>query len=348
MKLTLFPAIAITVIVFCGCRSQKNEAAANSLQDYNIGFYNVENLFDTINDPGIDDEEFLPQAEKKYNSTRYNEKLAHLAQVIATFNPAVLGLCEVENEAVLNDLAAELLKVHNIQFAVAHHNSPDKRGIDVAFLYQAQMVQVYQLKWFAVAMEGESDFATRDIMRLTFCLKNTNENTDSLYLFANHWPSRSGGQEASEPRRIAAAKVLKHQVDKLQGRNSKAKIIIMGDFNDEPFNTSMVNYLKADTVLTAQSALFNLSYALVKKGQGSYNYRGQWNVLDQIIVSCNLLEPNNRVQIQPAEAQVVKHDFMLYETRSGEKVPSRSYGGPNYYGGYSDHLPVFATLQVRY
>ncbi len=314
---------------------------APDFQNHVVGFYNLENLFDTINDPAIADEEFLPDSDKKYNSKIYNEKLEHLAKVIAEFKPEILGVCEVENKQVLLDLCATLNKNYDLQYGVAHHDSPDKRGIDVAFIYQINTFKIARWASYPVIITNEPDFKTRDIMCLTASLGN-----DSFYFFANHWPSRSGGQAESEYKRIAAAQALKQGVEVTQKRNPDARIIIMGDFNDEPFNTSIIDFLKADTVLSNETNLFNTSYHLVKKGEGSYNYRGKWNVLDQIIVSQNLVNGNAvDGEIIPAEAQIVKKDFMLYQTKDGDKIPSRSYGGSNYYGGYSDHLPTFVVLK---
>lgn len=335
-------ALALLVIGFVACKST-NKSQSETNVNRIVGFYNVENLFDTINDPNINDEEFLPNSKKEYGTERYNEKLSHLAKVIADFKPDMLGVCEVENDVVLQDLSSALRNLHELEYTVAHHESPDKRGIDVAFLYNPNAFSVVGIKGFKVELESDANFITRDVVMLTA----TNGN-DSFFFFGNHWPSRYGGQEASEPNRIAAAKALKKQVDKLQKRNPNANIVIMGDFNDEPFNVSIIDYLKADTVLSAETKLFNTSYHLKTIGEGTYNYRGSWNVLDQIIVSRNLVNGNFAdLEIVPAKAQVVKKEFMLYENRSGQKVPSRSYGGPNYYGGYSDHLPTFVTLLTR-
>lgn len=335
-------AIVLIAVGIVSCKST-NKSQSETYVNRVVGFYNVENLFDTINDPSINDEEFLPGSEKKYGTARYNEKLAHLAKVIAEFKPDVLGVCEVENKEVLLDLCSTILKNYTLEYKVAHNNSPDKRGIDVAFIYQPQSFTITKLATYSVVLEGEPDFKTRDIVCLTGTL-----DRDSFHFFANHWPSRSGGQEESEYKRIGTANWLKHWVNQTQKRNPNANIIIMGDFNDEPFNKSIANYLKADSVLTAETKLYNTSYHLVKKGEGTYNYRGNWNVLDQIIVSQNLVNGDKKDgEASPPEAQVVKKDFMLYETKSGQKVPSRSYGGPNYYGGYSDHLPTFITLTTR-
>ncbi|MGB0428986.1 MAG: endonuclease/exonuclease/phosphatase family protein [Bacteroidia bacterium] len=345
-------AFFILTAGLAGCFSKKkvNENRDNEnskwpeeilYRELNIGFYNLENLFDTINDPTINDDEFLPSAKKQYTSKRYLEKLEHLAKVVAEFKPAVLGVCEVENKAVLIDLCATLTKNYELEYLVAHHNSPDKRGIDVAFIYLKNEFELVELKAYPVKLQNSADFITRDIVRL-----GLKTELDTFYFFGNHWPSRGGGQQASEPKRMAAAFTLKKAVYDLQKIKPKANIFIMGDFNDEPFNNSIANAFKADSVLNATTKFFNTSYHLISKGQGTYNYKGNWNVLDQIIVSRNLVNDKikNGAELLTPEAQVVKKDFMLYQTRSGLKVPSRSYGGPNYYGGYSDHLPTFITV----
>lgn len=339
MKYLQFIAV-FSFLALASCQNTKKVSEGKSTSQLVVGFYNVENLFDTIDDPRIDDAEFLPSSEKKYNTTIYNEKLAHLAKVISEFKPDVLGLCEVENKGVLIDLCSTLKAMGLDNYEVSHEDSPDKRGIDVAYIYNSTLVNPIELVEHYVALEGEPDFATRDIIQLTAQVAD-----DTLYFFANHWPSRSGGQEASNYKRVAAARTLYYAQEDLRNKNPKAKMITMGDFNDEPFNESIAKELKADATLQANSKSINLSAYMVENGEGTYNYKGKWNVLDQIIVSNNLLESSNGWHVEaPQQAQVVKKDYMLYETKSGEKVPSRSYGGPNYYGGYSDHLPTYIVL----
>ena len=341
MKKATLLFLVSTALLF-SCNKLQKPANSDGKNNMIVGFYNVENLFDTINDPKINDEDFLPSSSKKYNTKIYTEKLSHLAKVIAVFKPSILGLCEVENKTVLDDLVKTLEKEQDLKYAVSHHESQDRRGIDVAFIYNPNLLTSIEIKGHFVALEAEPDFITRDVVQLN-CTTNKGE---TFYVFGNHWPSRRGGAEASEYKRIAAASVLKHAVADIQNNNASAKIVIMGDFNDEPFNKSLLNHLKADSLITNKNQLFNTSYYMLKKGEGTYNYKGNWNVLDQIIVSSSLITEDKKGlrAMPPYQAQVVKQDFMLYETKSGNKVPSRSFGGPNYYGGYSDHLPTFIQL----
>jgi len=306
-----------------------------------VGFYNVENLFDTINDPNIDDEEFLPSAEKKHNSAKYCEKLGHLARVINVFSPDVLGLAEIENKGTLINLADSIAAQKGKKYEIAHIVSKDKRGIDVAFLYNPDKFKLLEIANYEVKMPADPDFITRDIIHLIGLANN-----QRLHVFGNHWPSRSGGQEASEPNRIQAAATLKNTIDALIEKEPLAQIIIMGDFNDEPFDKSIASVLGADSLLSGNNRLFNTSYYFKKLKQGTYNYKSQWNILDQIIVSRSLLTNNTenwRVE-SPYQAKIVKEEFMLYTTKAGEMLPSRSYGGNTYFGGYSDHLPTYIVL----
>ena len=315
-------------IIPCLCFSQ-NKNSDNFSDKLFLLFYNVENLFDTINNPNTKDEEFLPLSEKKWDSYRYNYKLNQLEKV---FNeiiekenenslPDIIGLCEVENKHVIEDLLkTDVFKNHN--YFIVHKDSPDGRGIDCALLVNRKF-EVLQNDFIQINNPKESR-TTRDIVYSKLKFKNQIFN-----VFVNHWPSRWGGQEASNHKRVFVAKVLRKYIDENTSQNDFN--LIMGDFNDYPGNESLDKILVKDD-------LINLMSSNQVSGKGSYNYRGNWNWLDQIIISKEI------PSFKSIKFGAFEEDFMMYTNKKGEVYPSRSFGGKNWYGGYSDHLPVFLKM----
>ena len=326
-QLILF-VLAMVYLVSCQQDPLKKKAT--------IAFYNVENLFDTIDDPAINDEDFLPTAEKQWNTERYNKKLHDIAQVLGSINkeelPEIIGVCEIENRRVLEDLIkAEPLAEGNYQ--IVHIDSPDKRGIDVGLLYRKDEFQVLSQE----ALLVDPGFETRDILHVYGKLDN-----DKVHLFVNHWPSRWGGMEKSEPNRLVAAQTLKNKVDELLADDPEAKIIIMGDMNDEPTNKSLAEVLNAKAP-NSKAELYNLMIPLKEQNKGSYNYRDNWNMLDNLVVSGTVLHGHGLVVSD--QLGVIFHEpWMEYHNKNGNMAPNRTYGGPNYYGGISDHFPVYMQL----
>jgi predicted extracellular nuclease len=306
-------------------------------------FYNVENLFDTIDDPETRDNEFLPSAKKKWNAKRYQDKLKKLTKVITridSVNPIFIGLAEVENRLVVRDL----LKTGRLQqtnYRIAHFDSPDVRGIDVALAFDHSKFQLAKKAAIAIEIEGEPEFKTRDILYVNGFLFDSTE----VHLFVNHWSSRRGGQEQSEFKRIAAAKTLKGKTDEILAENSNANIIIMGDFNDYPTNTAIIEVLDAGSQNSNQRFV-NLLLPYHLMGAGSYNYKGEWGALDQFIVSRSLLD-NQGLTIQNGQGLIMYDEDFLYTNKDGSKTPNRTYGGNNYYGGYSDHLAIYSILTLQ-
>lgn len=317
-----------------------------SVKGFVVMSYNVENLFDTINDPQKDDEEFLPDGKNKWTSERYLKKLEQLSKVIATPNeknlPAVIGVYEVENKKVLQDLAATKLLAKG-KYDVVHYEGPDKRSIDAAMLYRKDKFKVLYSKALFVDLHEEPPYPTRDILYV----KGIAGKMDTIHLFFNHWPSRRSGAETSEKNRIAAATVLKHTIDSIIQKTPAAKIIMMGDFNDYPDNKSISQTLGADTLYQSgkTGGLFNMCFVLERKNEGSYNHKGEWGMLDQFIVSYKLLEAENGLHVHTDAAKILKEQWMLYVNKeTKESKPNSTYGGSNYYGGYSDHLPIYMEL----
>lgn len=316
-------------------------------QNLRIVFYNVENLFDVYDDSITNDDEFLPGGVMHWTNERYRSKLEKIAKALIAsgeWNPAdIIGLCEIENGRVLEDLVSKtpLLK---FQYRFIHRDSPDKRGIDVALLYRPSSVRIVSKTFIPVIPSGKGLAPTREILYF----KGIVFNKDTLHLFVNHWPSRSGGQLETEPYRVRAAKTLRVRTDSLFRSHPAPGIIIMGDFNDEPSDKSLSAVLLAQTEFHSLKPgfLYNLAAGYeLKNPVGSHKYQGRWSMLDQFLVSGDLLARKKGLAVDPASFAVVDASFLLSadDNFSGEE-PFRTYKGPVYTGGFSDHLPVRIDL----
>lgn len=335
--LLFIPVLLINLNLF----SQRNLKS-----DFTILFYNVENLFDTIDNPEFKDEEFTPEGDKNWNTERYNKKINDLAHTIVSCNkkelPEIIGLAEVENKNVLKDLInSDLLKQGN--YTIIHEEGKDFRGIDVALLYRKDDLKSVSHNTISIKFPFDSTLTTRDILHV----KGKTKDGKEIHFFVNHWSSRIGGQKKTEPKRLYAAVALRRQLDLILAQEADPRIVIMGDFNDEPTNRSILNVLMAGNKLKniGNGDLYNLFYNRHNTGNiGSYNYKDNWNMLDQIIISYNLIDNKDYYSCDINSANILKEDFMMYKNKSGLMVPSRSYGGPNYYGGISDHFPVYVKF----
>lgn len=342
--------ISILVILFCSflsfCFSQKDIPAARS--SMTVAFYNVENLFDYVNDSAADDEEFLPDSPKNWNGEKYQKKINDLAKVVSSLNtrelPAIIGLAEVENEKVLRDLA-QSQKLRRGNYELVHYDSKDERGIDVALLYNPDEVQLVDSRPIPVTFGQDIDDLTRDILYARF--KADDNNT--YHVFVNHWPSRSPNREDSEIKRIAAALVLRKEVDLIFNNDNSARIIILGDFNDEPTNRSLIQILNATNKRknTYYRDLYNLMYDPHNiAGEGTITYDGNWQMFDQIIVSYSLFEKSVNYYLTFEDGKVYKDEQVISaDPETGKEVISRTYSGNVYKGGTSDHLPVYIILR---
>ncbi len=311
-----------------------------------VMFYNCENYFDTQNDSITADEEFLPDGERKWTPSRFYTKANQIAKVITAVGgwqpPELVGLCEIENRGVLDYLTLKSI-LYPQEYKIIHKESPDARGIDVALLYQPQKFNPLVIQFIPIHYPY-SNHKTRDILYT----KGHLPNNDTLHLFINHWPSRYGGMLESEENRIFVASILKKTIDSIFQTNTLAKIVLVGDFNDEPNNNSILKTLQAnpsfDSLVTPQ--LVNLSYALqFEKQLGSHKFQGHWGILDQIIVSGGLLQKGTQTYTTTDKATIYNAAFLLEpdQTYLGLK-PYRTYDGFKYQGGFSDHLPVFIDL----
>lgn len=310
-----------------------------------IASYNVENLFDTINDPTIDDEQFLPSDSSNWNSEKYLTKLQNLAQVIDSMNggwgPDILGLVEVENRTVIEELVARIKNGKN--YGIVHFESPDGRGIDCAMIYNKQYFILSKADTAVITLPN--NWPTRSILHATML----SPKGIAYHFFVNHWPSRRGGQDKSEENRIAAASRLRAEVDKLFAEDPSSNIIIMGDFNDEPTDKSITEVLKAAPVICdfaehfPPDAIYNLSLEKKIAGEGSYKFQGNWSMIDQMFVSGNVLKTNficgSYGIFNPAFIQ--QKGPGKYE---GASLPT--FGGRRYFGGYSDHFAIYAIFKL--
>lgn len=313
-----------------------------------VAFYNLENLFDTINDSLVYDDERTPSGRDRWTSERYQLKVAQLGRVISDIGrqttagaPDLIGLCEVEKREVLDDLInSPSLNVHD--YGVVHFDSPDERGIDVALLYKPKAfspASFVSRRLMLITPEGDRDY-TRDLLVVGGLLDG-----ESVYLLVNHWPSRSGGQTRSAPYRRAAAELNRHTIDSIQHMEPDAKIILMGDLNDNPTDNSVKKHLGSQGAFSSlkDGDLYNPMEALYKKGGGSLAYRDVWSLFDQILLSANFLDKSGSgYQFW----KVGIHNPPYLSTRTGryKGYPLRTYSGGRYSGGFSDHYPVYVFL----
>jgi len=312
------------------------------IKEFKIVFYNVENLYDTIDDPHTNDNEYLPTSKVAWTTERMYHKIHNIGKVLFSIDsinlPAVIGLTEVENKKILEDLVSRT-RLRDGHYQVILEEGADPRGIDVGLLFRPEIVRYICHK----AIPSSKSFNSRFILYVKFI----DSNKDTLHIFVNHWKSREGGAAETEVKRIENADVLKHSVDSLLRQNPGTNIIIMGDFNDEPGNTSIAITLgaKQPDRKPSPTSLYDLLWDPFINGAGTLFYK-DWDVFDQFIVSGNLLlkKRGKRGVILPPYAFIFKKDWMLYKNKKGELIPNRSSSSKEYFGGYSDHLPVYTIL----
>lgn len=324
-------------------------AFSQSSKSIYIGFYNQENLFDTIDNPLKQDEEWLPTSNRSWNTERYTNKINHMADVISSMNdgkgPDILGMCEVENNTVLNDLLHSL-KSKGLDCAYIWFDSPDERGIDNAILYKRSLFNGVNGKAISINPSGLGGDHTRDIIIGGFELA---ANHSKLFVFANHFPSRREGQQESEYKRVYVANALRNACDSIQKRYKSANIICLGDFNDLPDNKSLHETLNAKEEGKANPKVdyCNLSYNLWKSGAGSYLYKGSWDMIDQIIINPTLQQGKSGLSYRLSSVNVYKKEWMIEQEGKYNGSPLRTFGGQKYLNGYSDHFPVYAIFDVK-
>ena len=320
-----------------------------------VAFYNLENFYDTLDDPKIDDEEFLPTGPRNYNGSIYLNKVNKLASVIQRLGtddekvpcpdgPAILGVAEVENIHVLQDLVSNpLIKSRNYQ--IVHYDSKDRRGVDVGFLYNPKYFKVLDSRALFVNLpRGAKDaYYTRDVLWVKGLFDG-----ELVNIYVNHWPSRVGGEVRSAPGRAAAAAVSKRHMDSLALVEGETKVIIMGDLNDDPISPSMTKVLqcKSDIADVKPGGLYNPWVAMYQKGFGTLAYQDAWGLFDQIVVSYKWL---NKKQdgFFFVRQNIFNREFLTENIGKYKGYPMRTWDGLTYRGGYSDHFPTYIVMLKR-
>jgi endonuclease/exonuclease/phosphatase family metal-dependent hydrolase len=315
----------------------------------NVAFYNLENLFDTVHTQGKNDYEFLPGGQKKYTGAVYQDKLKNLASVLRDIGtdlspdgPAIIGVSEVENRNVLQDLVNHEY-IRSRQYQIVHYESPDARGIDVGFLYNPKYFEVEASKPVTVQLPPDADGSshpTRDILVVKGKLDG-----ELYYVLVNHWPSRLGGA-ASAPSRLAAATVCRRTIDSLSQLTPNANIVVMGDLNDNPDNISVTKGLMAagKTDKLKAGELFNPWAEFYNKGIGTLAYQDAWALFDQIIISQHVLDKTASDHFRFYKASIFRRDDMIQTSGRYKGYPKRTYDFDNYMSGFSDHFPTYISL----
>ncbi len=313
-----------------------------------IAFYNLENLFDTLDAEGVSDGDFTPTGGNAYTSERYQKKLENLSYVISKIGtettpdgPAILGVCELETEQVLLDLCA-MPAIKDRGYKVVHYDSPYYRGMDVALLYNPKYFTVESSQSFELNDPDNPDFTTRAQLLVTGDLMG-----ERMHFMVNHWPSKSGGEKRSRPKRIMAAKLGVSIIDSIRAAEPDAKIIYMGDLNDDPTSESVRKHMRANgkTMDIDNDELYNPMWDLHKKGIGSHAWRDTWSLIDQMLISKGLVTTNKEFDdFRFYKAMVFNKKFLTGSEGSFKGYPFRTYVGSSWQGGYSDHFPVYLYL----
>lgn len=352
------------IILMMLCYTQ-TKAQPKKYKIHTVAFYNFENLFDTINNPSTDDDEWTPKGFQHWNSTKYNQKLANLSRVISQIGtaqhsnaPTLLGCSEIENRMVLEDLIKDP-QITAKDYGIVHYDSPDKRGIDVALLYQKQFFKPTSYANIPLIIYGKETvnkvenienpedetiplnktnrIFTRDQLLVTGFLEN-----EEVHIIVNHWPSRSGGEKKSNWLREAAGALNQKIIDSLQQINPNAKIITMGDLNDGPFNSSVKKMLntKGKKEEVAALGVYNPFEEMVAKGLGTIAFRDTWDIFDQILITESLIQ-NKFSSFQFWKAGIFNQHFMIQTSGRYKGYPKRHSATEI---GFSDHFPVYIYL----
>jgi hypothetical protein len=347
MKHTSF--FLLTLSVFLCITSKGQDIAIDKNKKYTaiaIGFWNVENFYDTLNDPFKIDEEFLPGGTNNWNTDKYKTKIAHLAEVISQMGTdavpdglAAMGMCEIENKNVVEDLVKDpLLAKRN--YKVVTFDGPDARGVDPAFIYNPKYFKLTGAKTFHVTLVTDSSHKTRDELLVSGEMMG-----EKMHFIICHWPSRRGGELASEPNRVAAGKVARKIVDSLLKDDANAKVVLMGDLNDDPIDVSIKKTLHTyrDPKHQSKDEMFNAMESHFKKGIGTLAYNDAWNLFDQMIMTPALVKCNFQ-DYQFFASRIFNKPFLAEEYGKYKGYPRRTFSGGQYTAGYSDHFPVFSIF----
>ena len=326
--------------------------ASLSAQDkpYSVVFYNLENLFDIYNDPETHDDEFTPQGVKQWNETRYQKKLYNMERVLFDIAaqqkeyPIVIGVSEIENRSVLEDLISQP-KLKGANYRICHYDSPDARGVDVAFLYRPDVFKIQGSDNIKLHVEGLPNFRTRDLVVMWGTIED-----EPFYFLVSHWPSRLGGKEASQFKRDAFAKQIREIMDSLLRENPATKVIVMGDFNDDATDDSIVEVMGAKgKVKELESGdFFNPYNEMLRAGLGTLAYQDEWNLFDNICVTENLVNAERgKLKILKGKkyyGNIFTRPYMLQLEGQYKNYPLRTFVSNNFQDGYSDHFPVYIYI----
>tara|TARA_R110000796_G_scaffold10530_3_gene34982 strand:- start:145328 stop:146371 length:1044 start_codon:yes stop_codon:yes gene_type:complete len=334
----------VTFFTFSGVLAQE----AKTYKIRTVAFYNLENLFDTVNDSLTFDDDRTPNGKDNWTIERYNHKIYNMSKVLSEIgnpdtqtSPDIIGLCELENRQVVEDLINHP-HLREKDYGIIHYDSPDERGIDVALLYKKEAFLPTSFVSLRLLLTNENDYRdyTRDQLVVSGILDG-----EEMHFIVNHWPSRSGGEARSKPNRIEAARLNKRIIDSISVLSPKAKIISMGDLNDDPIDDSLKKILKTKGKIAdlENRDLYNPMEILYKKGIGSLAYRDRWNLFDQIYFTANIVQelPD---QYRFWKAGVYSPSYLIDKKGQYKGYPLRTYAGGNYIGGYSDHFPVYIHL----
>ena len=335
----IFAILTISIFFLNFASAQKNKYKISA-----IGFYNLENLFDTIDAPDIRDTEFTPHGSKLWNTEKYNEKLHNMAKVISLMatdkskdGVAILGVSEIENRTVLEDLVKQPA-IAKRRYGIIHFDSNDRRGIDLAILYQPKYFTPTNAKPVPVNIySGTKKIFTRDILFVSGLFYG-----EKIHILVNHWPSRRGGESKTAPWRAAAAMECKKITDSLTAIDPMAKVIIMGDLNDDPISPSVKKVLKAKARKNKvkEGELYNTMAQFYHRGIGTTAYRDAWSLFDQIILSYGWL-PEEQDGIRFYKAHIFNKGFLIQKKGHFKGYPKRTFAGNEFLHGYSDHFPVY-------
>ena len=341
MKRTLLSILCVSAMLL-----------AFAQKPYKVMFYNFENLFDTLNDPATFDEEFTPKGGKAWNTSKYNKKLGNLERVlfdIALIDkdyPAVIGVSEIENRMVLEDVIAQP-KLRPANYRIVHFDSPDRRGVDCAFFYRPDVFKLEGSKAVKFNMPGMPNFYTRDFVTMWGTIDG-----EPFYFVVSHWPSRLGGKEASSPKREAAAAQCRALADSVRKANPATKVVIMGDLNDDATDKSVMQILggKGNIKKLVEGDMYNPYVDMLRAGYGTLAYRDAWNLFDNIVISENLATASTgALKIQKAPkakfyGNIFRAPYLFQREGQYKGYPLRTFVGNNFQGGFSDHLPVYIYI----
>ncbi len=328
--------------------------ASASAQDkpYMVAFWNLENLFDIYDDPETHDEEFTPDGVKQWNEIKYQKKLSNIERVlfdIAAIQrdyPIVIGVSEIENRSVLEDLVSQP-KLAGANYRICHYDSPDARGVDVAFLYRADVFKLQGSENIKLEVAELPDFRTRDFVVMWGTIED-----EPFYFLVSHWPSRLGGKEASQFKRDACASQIRAIKDSLLAENPATKVIVMGDFNDDATDSSIVETMgaKGKTKDLEKGDFFNPFNQMLRAGHGTLAYQDMWNLFDNICVTENLInDEEGKLHLVKGSGNkfwgnIFHRPYMFQQEGQYKGYPLRTFVTNNFQNGFSDHFPVYIYI----